>query len=92
MTEQKTVNNNPAEKITPSGDLILITPTDGVEFENPTKGIILGDGDGSLSAICSNGKAVVLAAAFLTTGVLYPFELKEIKDTGTGATTVLGLF
>lgn len=92
MTAQKTVNNNPAEKITSSGDLVVITPTDDLEFEHYTKGIIMGDGDGSLSAICSNGKAVVLAAGYLTTGAMYPFELKEIKDTGTGATTILGLF
>ncbi len=91
MTDQKTVNNSPAEKIAPSGDLVVITPTDAVEFTHFTKGIILLNGDGTLSAIGSNGVAVIITAG-LQTGVVYPFELQEILDTGTGATLVLGLF
>ena len=91
MTDQKTKNNSAAERITTSGDLVVITPTDAVKFTHFTKGIILLNGDGTLSAIGSNGVAVIITAG-LQTGVVYPFELEEILDTGTGATLVLGLF
>lgn len=91
MTVQKTVNNSPAEKITSSGDLVVITPADGTEFTNYTKGIVLLNGDGTLAAVGSNGVAVTITGG-LQTGVVYPFALQEILDTGTGATAVLGLF
>ena len=91
MTDQKTKNNSAAERITTSGDLVVITPADGTKFTHFTKGIILLNGDGTLSAIGSNGVAVIITAG-LQTGVVYPFELEEILDTGTGATLVLGLF
>ena len=91
MTEQKQVNNNPDERITSSGDLQVIVPADGTKFTNYTKGIILLNGDGTLSAIGANGVAVIVTAG-LQTGVVYPFQLEEILDTGTGATLVLGLF
>lgn len=93
MTAQKTVNNNPAEKITPSGDIQVIVPSDSATFVHFTKGIIMSTGnDGTLSAEDSQGKTVTIAAGTLTTGVVYPFELQKINDTGTTATAVIGLF
>ena len=91
MTVQKTKNNTASERITSSGDLVVIVPADGVEFTHFTKGIILLNGDGTLAAVGSNGVSVTITAG-LQTGVVYPFQLQEILDTGTGATLVLGLF
>lgn len=93
MTAQKTINNSPAEKITPSGDMQVIVPSDSATFTNFTKGIIMSTGnDGTLSAVDSQGKTITIAIGTLTTGVLYPFQLQKINDTGTTATAVIGLF
>ena len=93
MTNQKQANNDPAERITSSGDLQIIVPSDSATFTNFTKGIIMSTGnDGTLSAVDAQGKTVTIAAGTLTTGVLYPFQLQKINDTGTTATAVIGLF
>lgn len=91
MSKQKQANNDPAERITSSGDLQVIVPADGTKFTNFTKGIILLNGDGTLSAFSANGVQFDVTAG-LQTGVVYPFQLEEIRNTGTGATLVLGLF
>ena len=88
---QKTKNNNAAERITSSGDLVVITPSDSVTFEHFTKAIILLNGDGTLSAVDAEGKTVAVTAG-LQTGVQYAFQLQKINNTGTGATSILAMF
>ena len=92
MTERNTVYNNPDERVSSSGDLQVITPADGVEFVYFTRAIILLDGDGSMVAVDAKGQTVTFTAGELQNGVQYSFELQEIKDAGTGATRVLGMF
>ena len=93
MTDQKSQNNDAASKMTPSGDILVITPADGTKFSNFTKGIIMSTGnDGTLGAVDRQGKDVAIPSGTLITGVVYPFELEEIKNTGTTATAVIGLF
>jgi hypothetical protein len=93
MSEYKQVNTDAAERITPSGDIQVITPNDSTEFDHPTKGIIMSTAnDGTLSAVGSNRQAVAIPIGTLTTGVLYPLELIKINNTNTTATAVICLF
>jgi len=92
-TKQKTGNNNPQQRIAPSGDIVMITPADGTALKFFTKGIIMSTGnDGTLAAVNSNGEDITIPTGTLITGVVYPFQLKEIKNTGTTATAVVCLF
>lgn len=69
-----------------------ITPSDtaGASIPNgPTDALYIGGGDGTLRVVDDTGK--VCDYAGLTTGAVYPFAAREVRNTGTGSTGIVGL-
>ncbi len=82
-----------AENITntgnPAGRVFAITKSNSVDTEFVTRGIILGDGDGTLSIIDLRGVTTNLTG--LLTGVTYAIRATRVRSSGTGATAIFGL-
>ena len=80
----------PKSQISPIMNGFAVTPSDTVDFTNSTRCIIIGGGDGTLVGITIGGDTLTFAG--LITGVVYPFAFSRINSTGTGATTIVGMY
>lgn len=65
-----------------------ITPDDTVDAEQVTRAVMV-TGAGSLVAVLKSGDIVTLPN--LMAGVVYPFRISRVLDTGTTATGIKGL-
>ena len=80
----------PKTNISPAYNGFAVTPSDTVDFTNEARAFIIGGGDGTL--VCETVGGDTLTFAGLITGVIYPIALKRVNSTGTGATTIVGLY
>jgi hypothetical protein len=69
-------------------DGVAVTPSDSTNLTTPTRAIMIGGGDGTLSAVFRSGRNTV-ALAGLQIGQVYPFELLRVNATGTGSTSIV---
>jgi hypothetical protein len=65
-----------------------ITPNDTTDIEL-TRAIMV-NAEGDVVVHDSNGNAVTLYG--LKVGVIYPFQVKRVLDTGTTATSILAIY
>lgn len=65
-----------------------ITPNDSADVEQVTRAIIVA-GTGDVSAVLKNGDTITLPS--LIAGVVYPFRVARVLDSGTTATGIKGL-
>ncbi|WOF74147.1 hypothetical protein QMT40_001794 [Parvibaculaceae bacterium PLY_AMNH_Bact1] len=73
----------------PSSDYFDITPSDGTDFDQVTRGVYVG-GSGDLAAVRKDDNTVVVFHGVLA-GTLLPIRAKRINSTGTTATDIVGL-
>jgi hypothetical protein len=73
----------------PARTAFTITPSDTTDLENVPRGIMVNaTGDVKVDFVDS-GTAIVLPG--LLVGVVYPFRVTRVYDTGTTATGLVGL-
>lgn len=83
-------DSNQAGLSSPPENGFSVTPADGSDLAQSTRGLIVGvSGDVKVDFVGS-GTAVVLPA--LAAGVVHPFRVSRIYSTGTTATTIVGLY
>lgn len=78
-------NNSPTES---ARDVIPVTPSDTDELEFVTKGVSFG-GAGALVVVTAAGNTRTIPSGALAVGVCHPMQVRQILDTGTGATQIL---
>lgn len=71
----------------PVFDAFVITPSDGADLAQVTRGLYLAVG-GSLKVTMAGGATVTFSG--LTPGI-WPFEVVRVHATGTTATGLIGL-
>lgn len=71
----------------PVFDAFAITPNDGVDLTQVTRGVYIGVG-GTLKVTMAGGATVTFTG--LTAGI-WPFEVVRIHATGTTASALIGL-
>lgn len=64
-----------------------ITPSDAVELVSPAVGLFVG-GAGNVVAVTEAGEEITFTG--ITAGTLLPFVFRQIKATGTTATSLVG--
>ena len=72
--------------ITRGGD---VTPDDGADFVELTRGLLLGS-SGDVSVTFANGSTLVLPN--LASGMVHPFRVKRVNSTGTTASGIKALY
>lgn len=73
---------------TPSRSAFPITPSDETTFER-TKGVWVG-GAGNMAVTFSDGSEVMIAG--IVAGSLLPFSITQVKQIGTTASLIVGLY
>lgn len=74
---------------TPPDHAFSITPHDANELTYVTRGIWVG-GDGDVVLVTLNDEEVTFSAA--VAGTIIPIRAKQVKSTGTTASSLLGLY
>jgi hypothetical protein len=73
----------------PARNAVAVTPNDGTDLTNVSRGIIAGS-TGNISVNMSgSGSAVVIA---VVAGQLYPIAVSRILATGTSATGIVAIW
>ncbi|UWR19279.1 spike base protein, RCAP_Rcc01079 family [Sulfitobacter pontiacus] len=65
-----------------------IVPDDTADLPQITRGFMVG-GAGDVAVTLKSGDAVTLSG--LMAGVIYPFRISKVRDSGTTATGIKGL-
>ena len=87
-----TLRAKSADKIremNPASSAASVTPADS-DMDAVTCGVFVGTG-GNLSVIFARDSAAVTLNNVVG-GTVYPFRLKQIRDTGTTASNIVALF
>ncbi len=71
----------------PAGHIAVVTPNDSTDLTKVTRGISIS-GTGALKVITVYDETVTFASGDLATQVVYPFRIKRVYSTGTGATGI----
>lgn len=66
-----------------------ITPNDSTDLTHNTRGIYCGGG-GNLKVDMVGGGTVTFTS--IAGGVIHPIQVKRVYSTGTGATSIIGLY
>jgi hypothetical protein len=73
----------------PAYGAFQITPSDSAELPQVTRAIFIG-GEGNLSVTMANGDTVVLTA--VQPGMIYPLRCSKVRQSGTSASGIVGLY
>lgn len=73
----------------PAFGAFQITPDDATPLPNVTRAIYVG-GEGNLTVTMAHGQTVTLTA--VQPGMMYPLRCKEVHQTGTSASGIVGLY
>lgn len=69
-------------------DAISITPSDSAELTKIPRALYVG-GAGAIAVVTALGTAITLSGA--VAGSIIPLKVKQVKNTGTTATGLIGL-
>lgn len=72
----------------PAYDIFSITPSDGADLAQTTRGLWVGTG-GNVSVITKGGTTVTITN--VADGSILPFRVARVRSTGTTASNILGL-
>lgn len=73
----------------PASAAFAITPADGADLAYVTRGIYVGV-SGDLKVDMANGTTVTFVG--LAAGMIHPIRAKRVYDTGTDATSIVGVY
>lgn len=88
MPATDSYSSNAVGLASPADNAESITPHDSNELTNVTRGLYVG-GAGDAVVVFNDGTEVTLVG--LQAGVVYPFRVKQVKSTGTTATSLVGV-
>lgn len=71
----------------PAEHAVAITPNDGADLANNTRGIYLGS-TGNLAVTMAGGEQITFVG--LASGIIHPIRAKRIWATGTTAANIIG--
>lgn len=72
----------------PADNAFAITPHDSNELSSVTHGLYVG-GTGDVAVVMASGEEVTFSA--MAAGVFHPIRVKQVKETGTSATDIIGV-
>jgi hypothetical protein len=73
----------------PGTRAFAITPSDTEDLPHVTRAIYIG-GSGNIVAVTQGGDEVTFASVFA--GSILPVRIKRVKNTGTTATLLIGIY
>lgn len=73
----------------PAEHAAAITPNDGADLANTTRGIYVG-GSGNLKVTMVGGEQVTFTG--LAAGIIHPIRAARVWSTGTTATSIVGVY
>lgn len=73
----------------PAEHAFAITPADGSDLANTTRGLYVGV-SGDVALITAGGDTVTLVG--LAAGIIHPIRAARVKSTGTTATSIVGVY
>lgn len=74
----------------PAPSAVVITPSDTVNFETPTRGIYVGVAGNISVQLATLGTAIVFKGA--VAGSVIPVRARRVNSTGTTATDLVALY
>ena len=80
---------HPNSLTSPAIDGFAITPNDGADLQDFTRGIYVG-GTGDITLVLAKGSTVTFVN--VQGGTLLPFRARRVMATGTDATNLVGLY
>ena len=84
-----TFANFAAGLTSPAEHAVAITPNDGADLANSTRGIYVGV-TGNIKITTSAGDDVTFAG--LAAGIIHPIRARRVWATGTTATSIVGVY
>ncbi|MEZ4684194.1 MAG: hypothetical protein R2932_59285 [Caldilineaceae bacterium] len=73
----------------PAENAFSITPSDGSDLANTTRGLYVGV-SGDVAVITAGGDTVTFVG--LAAGIIHPIRAARVKSTGTTATDIVGVY
>lgn len=73
----------------PASSAAAITPTDDTDLGSITRGLYVGV-SGDVTVVMRDGQTVLFTA--LAAGVVHPLAVRQVHDTGTDATNIVGVW
>lgn len=72
-------------------DCVAVTPSDTAVFNPPLNGLYIGSvgGGATLTIVTPAGNTVAFGA--VTAGLVIPVQASQVKNTGTSASSIVGL-
>lgn len=82
--------NNPHDGIAPASSAFAITPHDSNDLTNVVRGIYVGGAGDITVNMAGTGSSIAFVG--VPAGTLLPIRVTRVLDTGTDATSLVGIY